>query len=86
MTIYRPMATSLVLVSALFMGTASAAGDAKKGEKVFNKCKTCHNLETTGPKKIGPSLAGLIGRKAGIERDFASLRGDLVSALERVQP
>lgn len=28
----------------------------------------------------------LIGRKAGIERDFGALRSDLVSALERVQP
>lgn len=27
----------------------------------------------------------LIGRKAGIERDFGALRSDLVSALERVQ-
>lgn len=49
-------------------GTASAA-DAKKGKSVFNKCKACHSL-TAGKNKIGPSLHGIIGRKAGSEAGF----------------
>ncbi|MCK0068261.1 c-type cytochrome [Kordiimonas laminariae] len=41
-----------------------AEGDAAKGEKVFRKCKACHTLEA-GKNRVGPSLSGFIGRKAG---------------------
>ncbi|KAL2643422.1 hypothetical protein R1flu_011009 [Riccia fluitans] len=41
-------------------------GDAKSGEKLFkSKCSWCHTLEKGGPHKMGPNLAGLLGRKAG---------------------
>ena len=39
-------------------------GDAAKGEQVFRKCRACHSLET-GKKTLGPTLAGVFGRKAG---------------------
>lgn len=58
---------SLVLAAALAMilagGSAFAGGDAAKGEKAFKKCKSCHSLEA-GKNKAGPSLAGIVGRKA----------------------
>jgi cytochrome c len=53
----------------LAAGPALADGDAAAGEKIFIKCKTCHTLEA-GKNKVGPSLAGLIGRKAGTAPDF----------------
>jgi cytochrome c len=53
----------------LAAGPALADGDAAAGEKVFVKCKTCHTLEA-GKNKVGPSLAGLIGRPAGSLADF----------------
>lgn len=43
---------------------ASVTGDAAKGEKLFVQCKTCHVLEP-GVNRIGPSLAGIVGRAAG---------------------
>jgi cytochrome c2 len=43
---------------------ARAAGDAKNGEQIFNQCKPCHSLEA-GKNGIGPTLHGLLGRKAG---------------------
>lgn len=43
---------------------ASFTGDAKKGEADFITCKTCHAIEA-GVNKIGPSLHGVVGRKAG---------------------
>ena len=43
---------------------ASFTGDAAKGEATFAACKVCHAVEL-GANKIGPSLHGLIGRKAG---------------------
>jgi len=47
-----------------------AAGDAALGQKVFNKCKACH--EVAEPKnRVGPSLKGLFGRSAGSVEGFA---------------
>ena len=41
------------------------AADLKKGKKVFNKCKACHAL-VENKHRIGPSLHGIYGRKAGV--------------------
>lgn len=46
-----------------------AEGDPENGEKVFKKCKQCHTLEP-GKKKIGPSLAGIMGRRPGTVEGF----------------
>ncbi len=48
---------------------AVAEGDAANGEKVYKKCKACHSLEA-GKNKVGPSLAGIMGRTAGTEEGF----------------
>ena len=55
------IAAAAVLLAA---GPASAAGDAAKGAKVFNKCKACHFVDKE-KNKVGPSLVGLFGRTAG---------------------
>ena len=39
------------------------------GKKVFNKCGACHAVKPA-KKKLGPSLHGVIGRKAGSESHF----------------
>ena len=39
------------------------------GRRVFNACKACHSL-AQGEHKIGPSLYGLFGRRAGSVPDF----------------
>ena len=49
---------------------ASMTGDAAKGATVFVTCKTCHAIEE-GVNKIGPSLHGVVGRKAGSIAGFA---------------
>ena len=64
----RLLAAAL-MASVLPLGLAQAEGDAAKGKKVFNKCKTCHSLEA-GKNKIGPSLQGLFGRTAGSVEGF----------------
>ena len=50
-------------------GAALADGDAEAGKKVFNKCKICHTLEA-GVNKVGPSLAGIVGRPAAAVEGF----------------
>jgi cytochrome c len=64
------VALGVMLALAGFGASAAAAGDAANGEKVYKKCKTCHALEA-GKNKIGPSLAGVIGRSAGTAEGFA---------------
>ena len=56
-------ALALALTAALGSGQALAEGDAAKGKKVFNKCKSCHSLKA-GKKKVGPDLANIVGRAA----------------------
>jgi cytochrome c len=44
---------------------AVQAQDAGQGELVFKRnCAICHTVDA-GKNKIGPSLAGVVGRKAG---------------------
>jgi nitrite reductase (NO-forming) len=47
-----------------------AGGDPAAGKLVFRKCQVCHSLEP-GKDVLGPSLAGIIGRKSGAESNYA---------------
>ena len=46
------------------IAAAQAAGDPVQGKATFARCGICHTVEV-GKNKIGPSLAGVVGRKAG---------------------
>lgn len=48
---------------------ASLTGNAANGEKLFTVCKTCHVAEK-GVNRVGPSLWGIVGRKAGSVEGF----------------
>ncbi len=45
-------------------GPASAQ-DASAGEKVFLKCKVCHQIGDGAKNNVGPVLTGIVGRAAG---------------------
>jgi cytochrome c len=68
------LAAGAALVLVLANGSALAAGDAAKGKKVFKKCKACHTIKA-GKHKIGPSLVGVFGRKAGTVKGFKKYKG-----------
>jgi cytochrome c len=57
-----------VLLVTATLGSAAGpalAGDATKGKAVFQaECSICHAITANTPG-IGPSLAGVVGRKAG---------------------
>lgn len=58
------LAASLILVPAP-MPAAAAGQEAAAGERLFRtRCGSCHSLEA-GQNRIGPTLIGLLGRKAG---------------------
>jgi cytochrome c len=44
---------------------ASAAQDAAAGEKVFAKCKICHQIGEGAKNMVGPVLNGIVGRHSG---------------------
>ena len=50
--------------TAVILSKAEAAGDAAAGEHVFARCIVCHSSKA-GENKIGPTLAGVFGRKSG---------------------
>jgi len=66
----KPILTATAAIMAL-AAPALAEGDAAKGEKAYNKCKSCHVLQTADGETIvkggrtGPNLYGVIGRVAG---------------------
>ncbi|MFC3118282.1 c-type cytochrome [Jhaorihella thermophila] len=45
-------------------------GDAERGAKVFEKCKSCHAVGPDARHKVGPHLNGVFGRKAAGLGDF----------------
>jgi cytochrome c len=61
-----------VAAAALLMFSTSslAAGDIDAGKREVVRCVACHSL-TAGINKTGPSLFGVVGRKAGTVPNFA---------------
>lgn len=51
-------------MAASMSSAALAAGDAAKGEAVFNRCAMCHTATKGGGNGLGPNLFGVAGRKA----------------------
>ena len=72
MSLPTRIATATALLAALAIAgpAAAQAGDAAKGKVTFARCGICHSM-TAGENKLGPSLAGVIGRKSGTLPGFA---------------
>ena len=65
----RSVLVGLSLVSISAIQASAQEGDATAGAVDFKKCATCHVVETD-TNKVGPSLKGVFGRKAGTHPDF----------------
>jgi cytochrome c len=61
---------SLVGAALLASMGAAMAQDAAAGEKVFAKCKICHQIGEGANNMVGPVLNGVVGRKAGSYPDY----------------
>ncbi len=65
------MVFGLALGAALVGASAANAQDAAAGEAFFKRaCGACHTVEA-GKNRVGPSLAGVVGRPAGAVDGFA---------------
>jgi len=64
---------AFALATAALMATATvaAAQDAAAGEKVFLKCKACHQIGEGAKNAVGPVLNGIVGRPAGTYADYS---------------
>ncbi|MEJ0071409.1 MAG: c-type cytochrome [Pseudomonadota bacterium] len=60
----------MISVSALVVALAAPAlaADAAHGKQLFKACEACHSDKPGN--KLGPSLAGVVGRKAATLEDF----------------
>ena len=47
-----------------------ASADFSRGEKIFKKCASCHNINQGEGAKVGPNLYGVVGRKKGSMAGF----------------
>lgn len=71
----------LLLVACLLgsSGLAHAEGDAIKGKTLFSRCAACH--ATGSQNKVGPGLAGIIGRPAASAPGFRYSKAMMGSGL-----
>ena len=80
----RPIAwIPAMLVGAV--GVAHAGGDPARGEKLYEDCVACHPIERS-VHGIGPTLYGILGRKAGEMADYRysrALRGSGIRGRRR---
>ena len=63
-------AAPLLLTATPLAAAEEMAGDPAKGEKVFRKCRACHEVGEGAKAKTGPVLNGVVGRTAGTWEDF----------------
>ena len=73
------MNTSKIFALGIAAAVAMTSGSAiaADGKKLFKKkCGTCHTIEP-GKHKVGPSLAGIVGAKAGATdfKKYKALKG-----------
>lgn len=61
----KRFSAAILCVSFLASSGAARSQDAAAGEKVFLKCRACHQIGETAKNAVGPVLNGIVGRKAG---------------------
>jgi cytochrome c2 len=59
----------LATAALMFAAPARADGDAAAGQKTFAQCRVCHSVDA-GKNGLGPSLHGIVGRKAASADGF----------------
>lgn len=66
----RMFPLAAALIGGLWALPAQAQqGDPAAGQRVFNQCRACHTLQP-GKHLLGPSLHGIVGKKAGTAEGF----------------
>ena len=62
----RSVSCALPLIAMLHAPAVAADESADRGARIFEtRCRSCHIASSPSTATLGPSLAGLIGKKAG---------------------
>lgn len=63
--------TLIVVAATSKQQVAAVAAGRPAGEAVFRqRCQACHSVVVGQPNRVGPNLAGVVGRKAASARAF----------------
>jgi cytochrome c len=65
MIVKTSWAAAAAFAALVSMSGQASAQDAAAGEKVYAKCRACHQVGETAKNGVGPHLNGLFGRTAG---------------------
>src|SRR5580698_9107729 len=64
-------ASAILAVATLALGAQAGTASAADGSDIFNNnCAVCHSTDP-GTNKLGPSLAGIVGRKSASLGDYS---------------
>ena len=70
MSFLRWFTSNAVVLALLSTALPVHAQDAEAGERVFNKCKACHQVGEEAKNRVGPPLNGIVGASAGTAEGF----------------
>ncbi len=68
---------AVAVIGMALVATGAAAQDAAAGKALYEACSPCHKLAPAS-SELGPTLIGIVGRRAGTRDDFRysrALRG-----------
>lgn len=71
-----------VILGLIVAAPAVAATGADRGQVVFKKCKSCHQIGEGAENRVGPNLNDLIGRPAGAVEGFRYSRAMQTAATD----
>ncbi|MGA2043625.1 MAG: cytochrome c family protein [Roseiarcus sp.] len=78
----RSLGLGLAAGAALALSAGGAAAqDAALGEKVFQKCRACHQIGDNARNMVGPVLTGVVGRPAGAYPGYSYSQANMNSGL-----
>lgn len=64
---------TVTIISGLAALTAAQSAPATNnalGKRMYIRCAACHTVSASGPRKVGPHLQAVVGRKAGAVAGF----------------
>jgi cytochrome c2 len=64
------LTAGLAAAALLLAGLPEARADAGRGQVVFQRCYACHSVKAEENNLQGPSLSGVLGRRAGTVPGF----------------
>ncbi|MBL8701754.1 MAG: c-type cytochrome [Alphaproteobacteria bacterium] len=66
----RPRPSALLALAALLSSVAASAIAQEDGERIFQRCFSCHSVDPAEQNLSGPNLHGVVGRRAATLPEF----------------